>query len=165
MKPYQKLVQHWSNDGQTSATGTSEEALRKFEVKYGLTLSFFSDFRDYLLNVDGMVQIGGQDCDEKGFAFWPLNRIRSVPDECATSKVKIPEVDDVDRYFAFADYMQWSWAYAICLAPGQKGRVLQFGTHSPRIVADSFGEFVDAYVRDADELYTWEKPGNIRDIS
>jgi hypothetical protein len=100
-----------------------------------------------------MAQIGGHDSDEKGFAFWPLSRIKSVPEECAKSKVHLPKIDDNGSYFAFADYMQSSWAYATCLAPDQLGKILQFGTHSPRIVADSFTQFVEAYLADAEQLY------------
>jgi hypothetical protein len=153
MKPYQKLVQRWSAHGLTIAAGVSEEILRRFEMKYGVTLSSVPDLREYLLNVDGMAQIGGQDCDEKGFAFWPLSRIKSVPEECTESKVEVPRFDNIGNYFAFADYMQWSWAYAICVAPNQPGKILQFGTHSPRIVAGSFSEFVEAYLADLEQLY------------
>ncbi len=153
MKPYQRLVERWSGDRLTIAAGVSEEGLRRFETKYGVRLSSVPDFREYLLNVNGMAQIGGQDCDEKGFAFWPLRRIKRVTEECAESNVETPRFDDIGNYFAFADYMQWSWAYAICVAPNQRGKVLQFGTHSPRIVADSFSQFVDAYLADSEQLY------------
>jgi hypothetical protein len=153
MKPYQKLVGHWRGEGLTIVTGAPEEALLRFEAKYNATLSTDLDFREYLLNVDGMAQVGGKDCDQKGFAFWPLNRIRSVPEECVESKVGVPRVDDVGKYFVFADYMQWSWAYAIGVSPNQEGQILQFGTSSPRIVAYSFSEFVEAYVRDSGQLY------------
>jgi hypothetical protein len=47
------------------AAGVSHEGLRQFERKHGVTLSSVADFREYLLNVDGMAQTGGQDCDEK----------------------------------------------------------------------------------------------------
>ena len=153
MKPYQKLVQRWSADGLTIAAGVSEEGLRRFETKYGVRLLSVPDFGEYLLNLDGMAQIGGHDCDGKGFAFWPLSRIKSVPEECAENKVEVPRFDDIGIYFAFADYMQWSWAYAICVAPNQLGQILQFGTRSPRIVADSFSQFVDAYLADSEQLY------------
>ena len=100
-----------------------------------------------------MAQAGGHDDDEKGFAFWPLRRIKTVPEECAASKVQVPNFVGVEHYFAFADYMQWSWAYAICLAPNQESKILQFGTNSPKIVADSFAQFIEAYVRDSEDLY------------
>jgi hypothetical protein len=44
-------------------------------------------------------------------------------------------------------------AYAIALGTKRRGAILQFGTHSPRIVAGSFAEFVEAYINDAEQLY------------
>jgi hypothetical protein len=100
-----------------------------------------------------MAELPGQDCDCNGFAFWPLHRIKTVPEECALNKINVPSVHAVANYFAFADYLQWSWAYAICLEETQKGQILQFGADVPRIIAPSFTDFVDAYLRDADQLY------------
>ena len=153
MKPYQILVQHWSAQGLAVAAGASEEALQRLEARYGIALSSVPDFKEYLLNVDGMSQIGGQDCDDNNFAFWPLVRIKNVPEECAENGLAVPTLNQIEKYFVFADYMQWSWAYAICVAPHDAGKILQFGTRSPRIIAASFCDFVDAYVRDSDQLY------------
>jgi hypothetical protein len=151
MKPYQALIQHWSVEGLTISPGISEEALQDFESKQ--RVSFPADFREYLANVNGMAPIGGQDSDGKGFAFWPLNRIRPVPEECAAGRIRVPTFGGVESYFAFADYMQWSWAYAISLQLSQSGKILQFGTHSPTVIAGSFTEFVEAYLRDSKQLY------------
>jgi hypothetical protein len=156
MKPYQNLVEHWRACGLIIAAGAPQEGLGQFERNYGVRLSSVSDFREYLLHVDGMAQTGGQDCDEKGFAFWPLSRIKSVPEECAENRIEMPRLADIGSYFAFADYMQWSWAYAISLAPTQLGKILQFGTKSPCIVADSFSQFVIAYLADSEQLYLCE---------
>jgi hypothetical protein len=151
LKPYQRLVRHWKALGLTIPAGVSDEALREFELQSGLAMPL--EFREYFLNVNGMAQIGGQDCDENGFAFWPFDRIRPIHEECESNKVPLPAIEEIQSYFAFSDYMQWSWAYAISFAPGQMGNVLQFGTRCPRIVARSFGEFVDAYLKDSEQLY------------
>ena len=153
MKPYKRLVERWSSNGLTIPAGASTEELQRFDTKHGVRLLSVPDFREYLLNVNGMAQIGGHDSDERSFSFWPLSRIKSVPAECTEKRVETPKLDDVGRYFAFADYMQWSWAYAICLASSHLGKILQFGTHSPRIVADSFSQFVEAYLADSEQLY------------
>lgn len=154
MKPYEKLIQHWTAEGLAIARGVLEEVLQDFERRSAVLLPH--DFREYLLNVDGMTQVGGQDCDGKGFAFWPLSRIRTVPEECAAKGVRTPVFDGTENYLAFADYMQWSWAYAIGVSKTESGRILQFGTRSPRIVAESFAEFADAYIRDSAQLYVAE---------
>jgi hypothetical protein len=154
MRSFEQVIQYWRSEGLTIPSGVPEEALRLFETKYGVTLS--EDFREYLSNVNGMAQKGGQDSDTNGFSFWPLNRIKIVPEECADSNVRTPELRDIGSFFVFADYLQWSWAYAIDLGGVRKGRILQFGTQVPRIVAASFTEFVDAYVRDSETLYVPE---------
>jgi hypothetical protein len=151
MKPYEKLIDHWQAEGLSLAPGASKRALREFETKHKVVLP--ADFREYLSYANGMAQVSGHDCDAKGFSFWPLSRITTVSEECKRSKVEIPAVDDIDHYFAFSDYMQWSWAYAICLLPAREGMILQFGVRSPRIIAGSFTEFVDDYIIDSEKLY------------
>lgn len=156
MRAFEQLIQHWRTEGLIVVPGVAEEETREFETRHDVALP--PDFRKYLSHVNGMAQIGGQDCDGKYFAFWPLHRIKPVPQECAENKAQVPVIENVDAYFAFADYMQWSWAYAICLASKQRGKILQFGTLSPRIVANSFTEFVEAYVRDSEQLYIPRAP-------
>jgi hypothetical protein len=155
MQPYEKLIQRWSAEGLAIVPGVSEDAVLAFESKHGVAIP--ADFREYLLHVDGMSQVGGHDCDEQGFGFWPLSRIKTVPDECAANNVQVPTLESVEHYFAFADYMQWSWAYAISFEGRHGGKILQFGTLSPRIIADSFAEFVEAYVHDSEQLYLPQK--------
>jgi hypothetical protein len=112
-----------------------------------------SDFGEYLLNVNGMIPKGGEDCDEKGFAFWPLEDIKRVPVECSTKSLGIPDIHGISDYFVFADYMQWSWAYAIRLSEGNPGNILQFGIRKPRVIAENFSDFVRLYVSDSDQIY------------
>jgi hypothetical protein len=102
-----------------------------------------------------MTQVGGHDCDPKGFAFWPLSRVRDVIKECAEHSLALPEVLDPDKYFVFADYLQWSWAYAIHLNDStlQTNQIIHVGTLGPKMVARSFAEFVGDYLGDAKELY------------
>jgi hypothetical protein len=152
MKPYRKLIQHWTDVGLTIAAGITDEELTSFEAHYHVDMGSALDFKEYLRAVNGMTQSGGQDCDAKGFSFWPLNRIKQVPEECLQHKMGVPSIRDIEKYFVFADYMQWSWAYAICLAPSQSG-ILQFGTRSPRLISNSFSDFVKAYMRDSEQLY------------
>jgi hypothetical protein len=66
-----------------------------------------------------------------------------------------PELSDAGRYIAFADYLQWSWAYAIRLGngPSEPNPVIHVCTIRPKTVAGSFSDFVDLYLRDARELH------------
>lgn len=148
-----KLVRHWRSLNLPIAPGNPEEKVREFESRNGVMLPL--DFREYLLHVDGMVQAGGQDCDPNGFAFWPLARVKSVREEYTKHSTPLPEVPDADRYFVFIDYLQWCWAYAIRLGarPSDGGQIIHVGKLNPKVVAGSFTEFVDLYLRDARELY------------
>jgi SMI1/KNR4 family protein SUKH-1 len=148
-----KLIGHWTSQNLKIAPGNPEEKVRKFESRNGVIL--IPDFREYFLSVDGMPQVGGHDCDPIGFAFWPLARVKTVAEEYSKHSTVLTEVPDPSRYFLFADYLQWSWAYAIHLSdhPSGPNPVIHVGTVRPKVVAGSFTEFVDLYLRDARELY------------
>ena len=94
------------------------------------------------------------DQDEKGFSFWSLERVRWVPEELAEEAPVSPSFPDAENFYAFADYLGWSWAYAIRLSelPGP-APVILIGKDSPALVARSFGEFVDLYLADSSALY------------
>ena len=157
--PASKLISRWRSLDLLIARGNSEENIRGFEARN--RVMFPTDFRDYLLRVNGMFQAGGQDCDENGFAFWPLARIKSVRAEYAEHSNPLPEVQNPDGYFVFVDYLQWCWAYAICLdaRPSDGGRIITVGKLPSKVVAGSFTEFVDLYLRDAYALYVDDAPG------
>ncbi|HWY53315.1 MAG TPA: SMI1/KNR4 family protein [Terriglobales bacterium] len=148
-----KLIEHWRSLNLLIAPGNTEEKVREFESRNGVMLPL--DFREYLLSVNGMVQVGGQDCDPNGFAFWPIARVKSVRKEYAEHSTPLPEVQDPDAYFVFVDYLQWCWAYAIRVGagPSEGGQIIHVGTIRSKVVAPSFTEFVDLYLRDARELY------------
>lgn len=151
--PHSKLISHWKSQKLKIAPGNSEDKVREFESRNGVFLP--TDLREYFLSVDGMAQIGGHDCDQKGFSFWPLARVRSVPKECAEQELADPEIENPDQYFVFADYLQWSWAYAIYLSErlSEANQIIHVGTLRPKVIAGSFTQFVDLYLRDAEELY------------
>jgi hypothetical protein len=148
-----RLLRYWRSLNLLIAPGNTEERVRDFEFRNGVLLPL--DFRRYLLSVNGMVQSGGQDCDPNGFAFWPLARVKSVRKESAEHKTPLPEVQDPDGHFIFVDYLQWCWAYAIRLGahPSDGGQIIHVGKLHPNVVAGSFTEFVDLYIRDDRELY------------
>ncbi len=144
---------HWKTQGLRLAPGASEQEVRDFEGRYGVVLP--NDFRGYILNTNGMLQDASRDFDSNGFSFWPLVRVKTVVEECAALSRNPPDLADRDRYFVFADYLQWSWAYAIYLTdvPPKTNPVIFLGLHSPKVVAPSFTNFVELYLQDARELY------------
>lgn len=151
-----KLVTHWRSFNLLLARGSPEEKVREFEIRNNVMLPL--DFREYLLHVNGMLQAGGHDCDPNGFAFWPRARLRSVREESSGHSYLpylLPGIPDPDGYFVFADYLQWCWAYVIRLGVRliDGGQVIHVGKLRPNVLAASFTEFVNLYLRDARELY------------
>lgn len=148
-----KLIKYWRSLDLRIGPRNSEEIVRGFESRNDIEL--LPDFRDYLLNVDGMAQIGGHDCDLAGFAFWPLAQIQSMLKECTNHPPAESVPADPENYFVFADYLQWSWAYAIHLGThsSEAGQIIHVGTLQPKVIAGSFTEFVDLYLQDARALY------------
>lgn len=154
---YEQLVSYWKATGLKIAEPVHPSQLQLFETQNDIKLP--EDFRMYYRYVNGMVQEGGHDCDKKGFSFWPLAQIRRVPDECSEQSVPVPDIDDPNQYFVFADYLQWSWAYAIRLsrkAP-DPSPIIHVGTLEPKVVAQGFSDFVKLYMSDSEELYPRSK--------
>lgn len=146
-----RLATHWGREGNPPGHGASPEAVSAFESSHKVVIP--AEMRDYLLELDGMGQYWPDDQDANGFSLWPIARIRPVAEELAAlGKNSIP---GLEHYFAFADYMAWSWAYAILLTHEESSDnpVVIIGMDSPVRVASSFGEFVDLYLEDSPRLY------------
>jgi hypothetical protein len=146
----EQLIAHWSTQGLPLANPTPISEIEIFESRYALSLP--ADFRAYFERVNGMIQRGGVDGDREGFAFWPLERVAPLPAVCDRQRVEVPLVDDPGRYFVFADYLQWSWGYAIRLGAGANPVIL-VGAPGTSSIAQSFTEFVSLYIEDSEGLY------------
>jgi hypothetical protein len=146
----EQLMNYWRAQGLPIAEGVSEGELRRFESEHGLSIP--KDFREYFTSSNGMVQRGGADVDPQGFAFWPLEKVKPLPVVCAEFRVTVPKVENPKRYFVFADYLQWSWAYSIRLGTTENNVIL-VGAGDGDVVASSFTEFVSQYIADGEALY------------
>jgi hypothetical protein len=109
------------------------------------------EFRNYLAAVNGMLEEPLRDTDRNGYSFWPLTRLEHLAITCADNGIAIPQVPDVNEWIVFADYLQWSWGFAISCAR-MDDSVLQVGTDRG-IIAKSFREFVKYYLADSQEIY------------
>lgn len=146
-----RLIDHWSRQGIRLRPGLRTEELTRFERQRNVR--FPTEFRDYLETANGM-DIGPlNDQDSEGFCFWPIEEMKSVPDELSRLGHALPNVSEVDSFWAFADYMQWSWAYAIGTSAAQGGRILHIGVDEPRIIAESFGAFIELYLANSPLIY------------
>jgi cell wall assembly regulator SMI1 len=148
-----KLSRHWASQKLPVRPGASTETVRQFEASHNVVLPV--EFREYFLRHDGMDPRSPNDKDAQGFAFWQLARVRPAAQELAQTSPPMTAAPELDQYFAFADYLDWSWAYAIRLTtdPRSSSRVVLIGGEQAIDVASSFGEFVDLYLRDSPRLY------------
>ena len=146
-----KLAQHWKTQGLKVRSGTPPDRVAQFEATRRVSLP--TELREYFLELDGMDPHWPNDHDANGFSFWPLPRVRLASEELTKAGMK--PFAGSDQYFAFGDYLNWSWAYGIHLTSDaqQGGRVLLIGKDPPIEVAKSFGEFVDLYLQDSPRLY------------
>jgi hypothetical protein len=139
------LIARWRGDGLNPVQGAAPAAIESFESRFGIVLP--SDLREYLSTRNGMLPGYPNDIDKEGFAFWPLERIRPI----STGPDKIPwnsGLPDASKCFLFADYLHWSWAYAIVLSRESSGSspVFIVGVEHPKKIADSFSEFARLYL-------------------
>jgi|SRR5882762_603786 len=148
----QKLVKHWKKFGLPLAPGCPEDKLATFEKRTGVVLP--ADMRTYFTVVDGMRSEWPGDHDPQGFSFWGLGRLSWLPEEFAEKSPQGVGFPGFEDFYAFADYLNWSWAYAIrLLAISERNQVILVGKDTPELVAESFSEFVDLYLVDSPSLY------------
>jgi hypothetical protein len=154
----EQLINHWHANKIVVVGGNTEADIEDFESRYKVILP--SDMRDYFLHVDGMSQYFPNSQDKQGFSFWSLHNVKTVLEE--TSKLVGLSYDsfEIGSLFIFADYLDWSWAYAIRLSANGLAEtpVFLIGKEIPIKVADSFSEFVHLYLADAPELYGGSEP-------
>jgi hypothetical protein len=147
LKAYQTLQLHWRETGAiVPTTEPAAEAVGALERKYGIR--FPDDFREYLLHACPKDDFW----DEQMTIWWPLSRIKNIPEEYAHRVRDEAIARCANKYFFFADYMIWCWAWAIaCTEDVNRGRIVVISGYD-RFVANSFAEFVDQYVVDNHQL-------------
>ena len=148
--PHERLTRRWTEQGIRLAPGAPLERIERVEHELGLNMP--ADFKEYFLHVDGSwghVEID----DPLGFSFWPLAQLKTV--EAIVEEHRLEGQLHVEGYVVFADYLQWCWAYAICLDPANAdyGQIAHVGTLRPKTVARDFASFVDCYLSDCQDLY------------
>ena len=145
----EKLIDYWRGQGLSLRQGCYAKIVADFERRNDAELP--PAMRDYYLSVDGMKETFQNSEDRNGFSFWPLDRVTRVREAIDGAFIR-PFKGDVN-FFVFADYMQWSWAYAANFAPGSSCSIILVGRDSPELVATSFEEFVELYTSDSARLY------------
>ena len=92
--------------------------------------------------------------DGFGMIWWGAESIKSLRDECGDEspggQPNAEIEDEADQYLVFADFLMWSYAYAICCSAGpNRGRIALIGAQPDGFVANSFSSFVNLAAQDS----------------
>lgn len=140
-----RLADYWSAQGLAFNGGATADMVKSFESTHGVILP--KDFAEYILRLNGLAEFG-PGADENGFGFAALQRLRPV------APSEYPLGSSGPGHFVFADYLHWSWGYALQLADERtRGEVIHVATLEPKVVAPSFGAFIELYLVDSPQLY------------
>lgn len=133
----ENLVAYWSRLGGNLRSGASEEELVAFEDRYQVQLP--NDLRVTLAAVNGC-----EEWDDNMITFLSLGEILPIKEYWKGYWPDEPE------YFAFAEHLLDSFAFAIRLLPqrGAENSVAVFYERTPIKVASSFSEFIGGYLTD-----------------
>ncbi|MBB4837965.1 hypothetical protein HNP52_001016 [Sphingomonas kyeonggiensis] len=145
--PHATLAAFWAYGGDYPVPyPDAEKVVRDLERRHGIVLP--DDFRAYLLTTAPK----DDQWDGTDMIWWSLSRVRSIPEEYEHSLKNPLIAAKAERYLFFADYCLWFWAWAICCEAGEDyGKVAIIGA-GDRWVADSFTDFVKAYVGNPDSV-------------
>ncbi len=148
MELCERLIEHWRAQGLQILRGCSDAQLANVERKF--SFRFPPDFRACYLATDGM---GPPEQDKTGFSFWHLDRIQRADIALREAGAHVIPLG-AEGYFAFADYLDWSWAYAIRLTESTtENSIVLIGKERLDVVARSFSDFVELYLSDSPQLY------------
>ncbi len=153
MIQFRMLREFWKDQGVTASEGASKHDLAAFEALHGVKLP--DDLRSYFRTVNGFSELSRHENDSKGFRFLPLSSIKTVADELKCLPPGIPEPQSSDRFFVFAEYLQWSWGYAIRLDQDstRKTEVIHVGGLASPVLSTTFSDFIRLYLENDSRLY------------
>lgn len=136
-----RLLNYWQSIGIPFLPGISEDDIRLFESRHAVKLPL--DFRAFFLSTNGTAVEGSASTDLRHFDFWRLQDLKPV------------EGNSTMLYFA--DCMQRTWQYAIAVADGPlvTGSVAYVSERFV-VLARSYEEFVNLYIRNDPLLYSTE---------
>lgn len=137
------LLEHWRPDDPAFLGRAAAVSVNDLEYRYGVTLP--DDFRRYLLDA----ALAEDLYDDHETNWWAVHRIRNIPNEYEWSIGNEAIAQEAERFLFFADFLIWSWAWAICCSDGpNRGKVALIGGDPDWFVADSFAQFVELYLKE-----------------
>jgi hypothetical protein len=130
-RKYDLLLEYWQQAELKFNAGAGPAAIQVLEDH--LKFSFPADFREYLLEINGMEDY---EWDADMISFWSIERMKKEYDEDSSMPIR------------FADYLISSHAYGFI--PNDEN---VYTDYSPEPVASSFVEFIHLYLTDRDKLF------------
>ena len=140
---------HWASKGIQMAPPCSLAEIAEFERLHKVEMP--AQLRAFYLAANGMPQTFEDEYDKNGFRLWPLERVTPLRDFLAANRW--PDVPAAVGFFAFADYLHLSWAYAIRLTPHRSNCVVIIGKETVELVSDSYDGFLNAYLSESRRMY------------
>jgi hypothetical protein len=136
------LREFWRSRGIQTNPGAADGEIDAHQVRFAIRLP--DDVRAYFRAVNGMSSgpESRADMDDDLIRFYPLA-------ECRPLSVEWPEdrLPDAEAFLCFADYSIWCWGYGVRVRTPEAGEVhALYGGKSVK-VADSFIDFLAAYLR------------------
>ena len=136
------LLEHWLRSGENPGRiANAASVVCDLERRYQMALP--EDFRGYLLHSAPENDLW----DNDDFIWWSPIRVKNIPDEYEHEIDNLQVKPHAGSYLFFADYCIWCWAWAICCDQSEnRGKVIRVGGGDDPFVADSFSEFIRAYM-------------------
>lgn len=154
MQAYETLREYWQPLGYSPPSGARPDDIRAFEAAYGIKLP--SDFADFLVDCDASDSFLSKSWERDLITFWSFQKVQERYVELFNKRPPSIETSEGATFRTpFADYMYECWSYDICVAGGNIGEVSAVltqdieGVWRPTVLASSFTEFADLYIRDA----------------
>lgn len=137
--PAEALRRYWIENNCSPCPGASALQIAEFEQQHAVLLP--NEIRAYFRLTNGL---NGTDPDL--FSFWQLERVCTVPERYSPSLA----IESSEEYIVFADVYVSSIEYAVRCS--SESIVVAIALPSVLRVANSFAEFVQSYVADAQAL-------------
>ena len=150
------LRERWIDQGIAYDKPATEIDVTAFEARYGVVLP--ADLRAYFITLNGTA-VGAYGMQDKHLlGFWHLDEVRSFAELFADYGPTTPEQA---RTFVVADHSIWVYGFGIQLSADPNAPtpiVVDIGSPYHR-VAESFSEFLKAYLRDDEDVIYPEPNG------
>lgn len=150
----QHLKELWKEENLLTAQLTASIEISLFQAEKNLIVPI--DLLEYFLLLNGT----NDHYDKNFFKLYGFNQFKCINDELKNWR-GIPDYSDIvntlqnsDKYFPLADYMIHMSSYVIRLYENEttKNEILVVCGDAYKQIASSFSEFIDLYLKDANEL-------------